>query len=48
LVPDNVFEPPDNVIIFLILLDEVHEFIVHDDFLLLVIIDGDPKLMMVI
>jgi hypothetical protein len=43
-----MFETPDNFIIFFILLDEVHEFIVCDDFLILIIIDGDPKLMMVI
>ncbi len=33
LMSNNTFEFPDNVFILLILCDEVHEFIVHDNFL---------------
>jgi hypothetical protein len=45
---NNTFEFPDNVFILLILCDEVHEFIVHDNFLVLVIVDRRNKLMVVI
>jgi hypothetical protein len=37
-------ESPHNCVIFLVLLDKVHQFIVCDDLLVLVLIDGNSKL----
>jgi hypothetical protein len=42
------FEFPYNVFILPILSDEIHEFIVCDYLLVLIIIDRDPKLVVVI
>jgi hypothetical protein len=45
---NDTFKYPDNVFILLILLNEIHEFVVCDYLLILIIIDRDPKLVVVI
>jgi hypothetical protein len=45
---NDMFEFPDNIFILLILFNEIHEFTVHDYLLILIIIDRDPKLVVVI
>jgi hypothetical protein len=45
---NNTLEFPDNVFILLIVFNEIHEFVVHDYLLILVIVDRDPKLVVVI
>jgi hypothetical protein len=44
----NMSESPHNCIVFLILLNKVHQFIVCDDLLVLVLIDGNSKLDMIV
>jgi hypothetical protein len=41
-------ESPHNCVVFLILLDKVHQFVVCDDLLVLVLIDGNSKLDMIV
>jgi hypothetical protein len=44
----NMLESPHNCIVFLILLNKVHQFIVCDDLLILVLIDENSKLDMIV
>ena len=47
-MPKNPLELPNNIIILHVLLDEVRGLVVHNDFLICIIIDGALKLDVVI
>ena len=47
-MPNNPLKLPNNIIVLHVFLDEVHEFIVHNDFLICIIIDGASELDVII